>query len=79
MIIILDNSVDSNDKLSYISLIINVLKKYKIEYIRIDKIINIGKIKNKIKGIIITGSSLKLSKERCIDKLLFNMYCMYVI
>ena len=74
MILIIDNSIGKDDKLSYTKLIIKVLKKYNIDYKRVNKIINIDKIKCKIKGIIITGSSLKLSEEKSISKFLFNLY-----
>ena len=74
MLLILDNSVGKDDKLSYVKLIINVLKKYNINYKKVNKVINIDKIKSNIKGIIITGSSLKLSEETSITKFLFNLY-----
>ena len=72
MLLILDNSISTNDELSYIKLIIKLLKKYKIEYKKVNKIQNIDSIINKIKGIIITGSSLKLSKIS--QKGNFNLY-----
>jgi hypothetical protein len=63
MILLLDNSISKNDELSYINLIIKTLKKYKINYIKVNKIQNIDSIIDKIKGIIISGSSIKLSKQ----------------
>jgi anthranilate/para-aminobenzoate synthase component II len=60
MLLILDNKVSKTDRLSYSSNVIRVLKKYNIPYIRVDKVKDIDL--NKIKGIIITGSGLKLSK-----------------
>jgi anthranilate/para-aminobenzoate synthase component II len=49
-------------------------EKYKIEYKVVNKIQNIDTIKNKIKGIIITGSSMKLSKGVEFNKYSFNIY-----
>jgi GMP synthase (glutamine-hydrolysing) len=60
MLLILDNRTSKTDKLSYTSRIIRLLKKNKIPYIRVDKIQDIDL--QKITGIIISGSSLKLSK-----------------
>lgn len=60
MLLILDNKVSKEDKLSFSNNIIRVLKKYNIPYIRVDKVKEIDF--KKIKGIIITGSTLKLSK-----------------
>lgn len=74
MQLIIDNSVGKYDKLSYVKLIIKVLREYNIKYKRVNKIINIDKIKSKIKGIIITGSSLKLSKYKNIYNIIFNLY-----
>jgi anthranilate/para-aminobenzoate synthase component II len=40
----------------------------------LNKIKNIDKIKNKVKGIIMTGSSLKLTKNISFDNYSFNFY-----
>jgi GMP synthase (glutamine-hydrolysing) len=61
MILILNNKISKDDKLSYINKIKNALKKLNIPYISVSKIKNIDL--SKIIGIIITGSSIKLSKE----------------
>jgi gamma-glutamyl-gamma-aminobutyrate hydrolase PuuD len=77
MILLLDNSISKNDELSYINLIIKTLKKYKINYIKVNKIQNIDNIIDKIKGIIISGSSMKLSKQSKKENLYkcsFNFY-----
>ena len=62
MILILDNGITKDDKLSYTKHVIESMKRYKIDYKLVNKIQNIDDIKDKIKGIIITGSSMKLSK-----------------
>jgi len=77
MLLILDNGITKDDKLSYTKHIITAMKKYKIDYIVVNKIQNIDEFKNKIKGIIITGSSLKLSKlskKGNFEKYSFNIY-----
>lgn len=74
MLLILDNRATIDDKLSYINLILKTLKKYKIEYKVVNKVQNIDTIKDKIKGIIITGSSMKLSKGAEFNKYSFNIY-----
>lgn len=77
MLLILDNGITKDDKLSYTKKIISAMKHFKIDYIVVNKIQNIDDIKNKIKGIIITGSSMKLSKlskEGDFHKYSFNMY-----
>ena len=74
MLLILDNSTTKDDKLSYTKNIIKSIKKYKIDYFIVNKIQNIDYLKNKIKGIIITGSSMKLTKTGYFDKYSFNIY-----
>ena len=74
MLLILDNSVKKDDPLSFTTKIIKTLKKYKIPYKAVNKIQNIDDIENKIKGIIITGSSLKLSKKEIFEKFSFIIY-----
>lgn len=60
MLLILDNKVSKTDKFAYTDNLIRRLKKYNIPYIRVDRVKEIDL--TKIKGIIITGSTLKLSK-----------------
>ena len=78
MILILDNSVTKDDKLSYTNHIIKALEKYKIKYFKINKIELLdSNIENKIKGIILTGSSMKLSKlskKGNLHDYVFNIY-----
>ena len=77
MILILDNGITKDDKLSYTKHVIESMKRYKIDYKLVNKIQNIDDIKDKIKGIIITGSSMKLSKlskKGSFDKYSFNIY-----
>ena len=80
MLLLLDNSISKCDKLSYINLIVKTLQKYKIDYIKINKIQNIDNIIDKIKGIIISGSGIKLSKlskqskKENLYKCSFNFY-----
>lgn len=62
MLLVLDNSVTKDDNLSYADNMIDVLDKYKIKCIRVNKIQSLGNMEDKIKGIILTGSSMKLSK-----------------
>lgn len=77
MILLLDNGTTKDDKLSYTNHIVKSLNQQKITYLKVNTIRNIDKILHKIKGIIITGSSLKLSKlskTGHFDKYSFNMY-----
>jgi GMP synthase-like glutamine amidotransferase len=74
MLLILDNSVKKDDPLSFTKDIIKSLKKYKIPHKVVNKIQNIDDIEKKIKGIIITGSSFKLTKEENFEKLSFIIY-----
>jgi len=77
MILVLDNSVTKDDNLSYADHMIEVLDKYKIKYIRVNKIQSLGNMEDKIKGIILTGSSMKLSKltkNGGLHGYLFNIY-----
>lgn len=74
MLLILDNGVSKDDKVSYTTHIIRYLKKSNISFIVVNKIKNIDSFKHKIKGIIMTGSSLKLSKNIHFDKYSFNVY-----
>ena len=74
MLLILDNSVKKDDKLSFTKDIIKALKNYKIPYTVVNKIQNIADIEKKIKGIIITGSSLKLTKKENFEKFSFIIY-----
>jgi GMP synthase-like glutamine amidotransferase len=61
MLLILDNSVTKNDKYSYIKELIRTLKKYKIPYMKVNKIQDIDL--KKITSIVISGSSFNLSKN----------------
>ena len=75
MILILNNSVSKNDPLSYNNKIKSALKKLNIPHISVSKIKNINL--SKILGIIITGSSIKLSRESKkgnFYKYAFNIY-----
>ena len=74
MLLILDNSTKKDDPLSFTKDIIKVLKNYKIPCTVVNKIQNIDDIENKIKGIIISGSSLKLSKKENFEKFSFIIY-----
>jgi len=74
MLLILDNSAKKDDPLSFTTKIIKTLKKYKIPYKAVNKIQNIDDIEKKIKGIIITGSSLKLTKKENFEKFSFIIY-----
>ena len=74
MLLILDNSTKKDDQLSFTKDIIKALKNYKIHYTVVNKIQNIDDIENKIKGIIISGSSLKLSKKENFEKFSFIIY-----
>jgi GMP synthase-like glutamine amidotransferase len=60
MILVLDNKSNKEDNLAYNSQIKKALKSLNIPYIIVDKIKLIDL--SKIKGVIISGSSLKLSK-----------------
>jgi GMP synthase-like glutamine amidotransferase len=76
MILILDNGITKDDDLSYTKHVIKAMKNCKIDYKVVNKIQNIDDEK-KIKGIIITGSSMKLSKlskKGGFDKYSFNIY-----
>ena len=74
MLLILDNSTKKDDTLSFTKKIIKTIKNYKIPHIVVNKIQNIDDIEKKIKGIIITGSSLKLSKKENFEKFSFIIY-----
>lgn len=74
MLLILDNSTKKDDPLSFTKDIIKALKNYKIHYTVVNKIQNIDDIEKKINGIIITGSSLKLSKKENFEKFSFIIY-----
>ena len=79
MLLILDNGISKDDKLSYTKNLIASLNNLKIDYIIVNKIQDIDHVKNKIKGIIITGSSMKLSKlskKGSFEKYSFNIYYM---
>jgi GMP synthase-like glutamine amidotransferase len=62
MILVLDNKSTKNDQLAYNNKIKSALKKLGIPFISVSKIEKNIDLK-KIKGIIISGSSIKLSKE----------------
>jgi GMP synthase-like glutamine amidotransferase len=74
MLLILDNSTKKDDTLSFTKKIIKTIKNYKIPYKVVNKIQNIDDIEKKIKGIIITGSSLKLTKKEHFEKFSFIIY-----
>jgi len=77
MLLILDNSMYKNDELAYIKYVKKTLKKLKIPFHIVSKIENIEYLFEKIKGIIITGSSLKMSHagiDYPLDILDFNIY-----
>jgi len=74
MLLILDNSTKKDDSLSFTKKIIKTIKNYKIPNKVVNKIQNIDDIEKKIKGIIITGSSLKLSKKEHFEKFSFIIY-----
>jgi len=74
MLLILDNSTKKDDTLSFTKKIIKTIKNYKIPNKVVNKIQNIDDIEKKIKGIIITGSSLKLSKKEHFEKFSFIIY-----
>jgi anthranilate/para-aminobenzoate synthase component II len=60
MLLILDNRVTANDNLAFTKELIKTLKIHNVPYLLVNSVQEIDK--NKIKGIIITGSSLKLSQ-----------------
>jgi len=60
MLLILDNRVTPNDNLAFTKEIIKTLKLHNIPHLIVNSVQEIDKAK--IKGIIITGSSLKLSQ-----------------
>jgi len=74
MLLILDNSTKKDDTLSFTKKIIKTIKNYKIPYKVVNKIQNIDDIEKKIKGIIITGSSLKLTKKEHFENFSFIIY-----
>jgi GMP synthase-like glutamine amidotransferase len=74
MLLILDNSTKKDDTLSFTKKIIKTIKNYKIPHTVVNKIQNIHDIEKKIKGIIITGSSLKLTKKEHFEKFSFIIY-----
>lgn len=62
MLLIVDNS-KGNEGLSSIKKLFKMLKQNKIEYCILNTCKNIEQFKDKIKGIILTGSPLKLSES----------------
>jgi hypothetical protein len=74
MLLILDNSAKKDDPLSFTTKNNKTIKNYKIPHKVVNKIQNIDDIENKIKGIIITGISLKLSKKEHFEKFSFIIY-----
>jgi len=60
MLLILDNRVTANDNLAFTKELVETLKLYNIPHLVVNSVQEIDK--NKIKGIVITGSSLKLSQ-----------------
>lgn len=75
MLLVLDNGINKDDKLAYNKPLIQSLKKQNIPFINVTKIQDIDL--DKITGIIMTGSSLKLSKlakKGSFYKYVFNLY-----
>lgn len=74
MLLIINNSKNDNN-LSYINKLRKALKILNIQYHEIKTISdNIDKIKNKIKGIILTGSPIKLSAKNKFDDYAYNIH-----
>ena len=69
MILLINNAKPNMADLHYIKYIRNVLKKNNIDFIETKKIENISlKTNKKIKGIIISGSALKLSEPLLLEE-----------
>jgi len=74
MILLINNSTEGN-KLSFIVELRAALKRKRIPFHEVSKIENIDKIKSKIKGIIISGSPMKLfDPEIVFDEFVHNIY-----
>ena len=74
MILLINNSTEGN-KLSFIVELRAALKRKRIPFHEVSKIENIDKIKNKIKGIIISGSPMKLfDPDIVFDEFVHNVY-----
>ena len=74
MLLLINNSKNVN-KLSYIQKLRNALLTLKIPYYEITKIDDdIEKLKHKIKGIILTGSKIKLSIKTNFEDYAYNIH-----
>mgnify|MGYP003704489919 CR=1 FL=1 len=72
MLLVLNNKVDKADRLAYTQKIYNALNKLHIPFISTNKIEDIDL--SNIKGIIISGSSIKLSNpEKDIQEKISNL------
>jgi len=80
MLLILDNRVTANDNLAFTKELMNTLDMYNIPYLNVNSVQEIDK--SRIKGIIITGSSLKLSqleKNGEFSDYGFNLYYLSIL
>ena len=74
MLLLINNSKNVN-KLSYIHKLRNALLTLKIPYYEITKIDDdIEKLKHKIKGIILSGSPIKLTKQNNFEDYAYNIH-----
>jgi len=80
MLLILDNRATTNDNLAFTKEIMNSLELYNIPYIVVNSVQEIDK--SKIKGIIITGSSLKVVQMQKTGEFTdygFNLYYLSIL
>lgn len=80
MLLILDNRVNANDNLAFTKELMKTLELYNIPYLLVNSVQEIDK--RKIKGIIITGSSLKLcqlEKNSEFSDYGFNLYYLSIL